>query len=355
MKRIVMILAGGTGGHVFPALAVAELCRQRGFAVEWIGSEQGIEAKLVPAAGITLHSLPMQGWRGKALRAQLRGVVQLLRSTWRAWRLLRRPQVALALGMGGYASAPAGLAAYLAGVPLVIHEQNAAPGLSNRFLAHLARLVLTGFPGVMPGPRTRFVGNPVRASILQLTPPVLRLRPAGPWRILVLGGSQGAAALNRLLPEALAALAQEQSLEVVHQCGEQHVASTRQAYAGMAGRVTVSGFISDMAQAYAQADLVICRAGALTVAELAAAGVASVLIPLPQAVDDHQRRNAEYLSQAGAALLCPQTGLQHAALLELLRPLLQAERLQAMAQKAWELARRDAAMAVMTSCEEVMR
>ncbi len=355
MKPVVMILAGGTGGHVFPALAVAEQWRARGLVVEWIGSATGIEARLVPAAGITLHTLPVRGLRGKGWRERLRALSLLLGATYRAWRLMRRDAVCLALGMGGYASGPAGLAARLAGVPLVIHEQNAAPGLSNRLLAHLASRVLTGFPQVLPGRHTVYVGNPVRAQILAVAPPQQRQRVRAGLHLLVLGGSQGAEALNVLVPQALTLLAQEQSLVVVHQCGERHVAATEQRYAALSGPVDVRGFIDDMAAAYADADLVICRAGALTIAELAAVGVASLLIPLPQAVDDHQRRNAEFLSQNGAAVLCPQQDLDVAGLLAALRPLCVAGRLSAMALQARQLARPQATQAVIEQCDEVMR
>ncbi len=355
MKPVVMILAGGTGGHVFPALTVAEQWRARGLVVEWIGTAAGIEARLVPAVGITLHTLPVRGLRGKGWRERLLALTGLLLATYRAWRLMRRESVCLALGMGGYASAPAGLAARLARVPLVIHEQNAAPGLSNRLLAHLASRILTGFPQVLPSRRTVYVGNPVRPQILALPSPQQRQRIRAELHLLVLGGSQGAEALNVLVPQALARLGEEQALVVLHQCGERHVAATEQRYGALAGRVEVRGFIEDMAAAYADADLVICRAGALTIAELAAVGVASLLIPLPQAVDDHQRRNAEFLSQAGAAVLCPQAGLDGDALLQVLRSLCVAGRLQAMAVQARQLARPQATQAVIEQCDEVMR
>ncbi|NNM51424.1 MAG: undecaprenyldiphospho-muramoylpentapeptide beta-N-acetylglucosaminyltransferase [Pseudomonadales bacterium] len=354
-KTTLMILAGGTGGHVFPALAVAEIWRQRGMNVEWLGTAAGIEARIVPAAGITLHTLPVYGLRGKGWKQRVRAPLPLLKAGWLAWRLMHRQDVALALGMGGYVTGPAGLAARLAGKPLVIHEQNAVAGLSNRWLAPWASRLLTGFPGVFGDQaKASLVGNPVRASIAALPEPRLRQHQEGVLQILVLGGSQGADALNRIVPLALQRLAMECSLRVVHQCGEKHLTLTEERYANLQGKTQVIPFIQDMAAAYLAADLVICRAGALTVAELAAAGVPSLLIPLPSAVDDHQTHNARYLSDAGAAVLCPQVGLDAEKLLAALQPLRDTDRRLSMAKNARALAQPDAAKRVADICQEII-
>ncbi len=353
--KTLMILAGGTGGHVFPALAVAEIWRQRGMNVEWIGTAAGIEARIVPAAGITLHVLPVKGLRGKGWKQRIQAPLPLLKAGWLAWRLMRRQDVAIALGMGGYVTGPAGLATRLAGKPLVIHEQNAIAGLSNRWLAPWATRLLTGFPGVFGQQKQAIqVGNPVRESIANIAEPALRQHPEGKLHILVLGGSQGADALNRVVPQALQRLAESCPLQVVHQCGEKHVATTQQRYVNLSGHSQVVPFIQDMATAYAAADLVICRAGALTIAELAAAGVPSLLIPLPTAVDDHQTHNARYLSDAGAAVLCPQAGLDAETLLAALQPLRDAAKRLSMAHHARALAQPFAAKRVADICQEII-
>jgi UDP-N-acetylglucosamine--N-acetylmuramyl-(pentapeptide) pyrophosphoryl-undecaprenol N-acetylglucosamine transferase len=355
----VLICAGGTGGHVFPGLAVATELREQGVRVAWLGTAQGMEASVVRESGFEFHAVPVRGLRGKGLLrlplTALRALLAVLACLRLLWRL--RPDVVL--GMGGYVSGPAGLAAWLIRRPLVIHEQNAVPGLTNRLLRPLARRVLEAFPGSFPGGRAVHTGNPVRASIRALPDPDQRARTrAGDesLRVLVLGGSQGALALNESVPGALAELARRGPVEVVHQAGARHLEITRAAYAAAGLEVEPVAFIDDMAARYAWADVVICRAGAMTVSELAVVGVASILVPFPFAVDDHQSANARYLSDAGAALLLPQTRLSASVLAKLLGELAASrDRLLDMARAARALARPDAAHRVAALCMEVAR
>jgi UDP-N-acetylglucosamine--N-acetylmuramyl-(pentapeptide) pyrophosphoryl-undecaprenol N-acetylglucosamine transferase len=353
--RPVMIMAGGTGGHIFPGLAVAEVLRARAVPVVWLGAAGALETRLVPARGIDLVTLPVRGVRGKGWGARLAAPWMLSRALLSAWRALRRLRPRSVLALGGYAAGPGGLAAFLQRVPLVVHEQNALPGVTNRVLARLARRVLVGFPGALP--RAEWLGNPVRASIAALPPPVQRFAGRdGRRRLLVLGGSQGARALNLTLPAALALLPARQRPEVWHQCGAQGVADTRAAYAQANIEARIEPFIEAMEQAYAWADLAVCRAGALTLAELAAAGLGAVLVPYPHAVDDHQTRNAQVLVDAGAACLLPERVLDAQALAEQLSALLSApSHLLAMAEAARALARVDAAQRIADVCLEVAR
>lgn len=301
MSGPIVILAGGTGGHVFPGLAVAEALRERGEPVLWIGARGRMEAQLVPARGIALELIDIGALRGRRLTNLLAAPLQLLRAVWQAAAVLRRHRARAVVSFGGFAAGPGGLAAWLLRLPLLVHEQNSRPGLTNRTLARFARRVLTAFPGAFaPSRRVQLVGNPVRAEIASLPEPSVRLAEhAGALRVLVLGGSQGARALNRGVPEALAGTAAE--LDIRHQCGRGQEAATELAYreAGVGARVVP--FIEDMAATWGWADLVVCRAGALTLAEICAAGVPSVLVPLPSAADNHQHFNAEYLVAAGAA------------------------------------------------------
>jgi UDP-N-acetylglucosamine--N-acetylmuramyl-(pentapeptide) pyrophosphoryl-undecaprenol N-acetylglucosamine transferase len=351
----VLILAGGTGGHIFPGLAVAERLRARGIEVAWLGSLQGLENRLVPEAGIELHAIPITGLRGKGGLALLLAPFRLLRACIAALRVLRATRPLSVVSFGGFAAGPGGVAARLLGIPLLVHEQNRVPGLTNRILARHARRVLSGFPDAFPAVlRAEHVGNPVRAAIAALPQPRDRLRDrAGRPRLLVLGGSQGALALNRTLPATLARMPVETRPEVLHQCGARHLEACRAAYAEAGLAATVEPFIADMAAAYAWADLVICRAGALTLAELAAAGVASLLVPFPHAVDDHQSRNAEYFVSAGAAQLLPEHEISPESLAPVLTALLgNRPRLLAMAEAARALARPDAAERVADACLE---
>lgn len=302
----VLILAGGTGGHIFPGLSVAAALQARGVPVAWLGAEGGMETRLVPQHGIAIDTIPVKGLRGKGVATLLAAPFRVLAAVRAALRVLRLRTPRAVVSFGGYAAGPGGIAARLRGTPLLVHEQNRAPGLTNRVLARVARRVLTGFPDTFKGAAEECVGNPVRDAIAALPPPAERFAGReGRPRLLVLGGSQGARALNAALPRALAAL--DGAVEVRHQCGEKLREEAVRAYAEAGVQANVEPFIADMAKAYADADLVVCRAGALTLAELCAAGVASVLVPFPQAVDDHQTRNAEYLVERGAALLVRQS------------------------------------------------
>lgn len=301
----VLIAAGGTGGHVFPALAVAHALRAQGVAVRWLGTRRGLEAELVAAAGFDLSYIDVAGLRGNGLLGWLAAPLRVSRAVAQALGVVRgfRPQVVL--GMGGFVSGPGGVAARLRRLPLVIHEQNAIAGLTNRLLATVASRVLQAFPATFG--RGETVGNPVRAEIAALAPPDARLAGRDrQLRLLVVGGSLGAKALNEAVPKALARLPQEQRPAVLHQTGRANLEQARHAYAAAQVQAQVEPFLSDMAGAYAWSDLVLCRSGALTVAELAAAGAPALLVPFPYAVDDHQSANARYLSEAGAALLLPQ-------------------------------------------------
>lgn len=306
----ILIMAGGTGGHVFPALAVARVLSERGAKVSWLGTRAGLEARLVPAHDLPLHTIDVAGLRGKGLVAWLGAPLRLLRACVQAFRLLRRLGPQLVVGMGGFAAGPGGLAAWLQRRPLVIHEQNAAAGLTNRGLAWLAGTVLQAFPETFaPSRRAVTVGNPVRADILALAEPAVRWAGRDDAvRLLVLGGSGGALAINQRVPAALACLDADKRPQVRHQAGRT-LAEAEAAYAESGASADVSAFIDDMAAAYAWADVAICRSGALTVAELAAAGVPALLVPFPYAVDDHQTANARRLADAGAAVVIQQADL----------------------------------------------
>ncbi|TWI02906.1 UDP-N-acetylglucosamine-N-acetylmuramylpentapeptide N-acetylglucosamine transferase [Luteimonas cucumeris] len=343
-QRPVMILAGGTGGHIFPGLAVAQALRARGVPVAWLGAAGKMETRLVPQHGIEIDTLDVAGVRGKGMATLLLAPFKLFGAVMQARARLRARDVRAVISFGGFAAGPGGLAARSLGLPLVVHEQNRAPGMTNRVLAKFAGRVLTGFPDSFAGTNEEVVGNPVRAEIAAIAPPAERL--AGNHarvRVLVLGGSQGARALNTVLPQALREIGTEQ-LEVRHQCGEKMAAAAQQAYADAGVSASVEPFIADMAQAYAWADLVVCRAGALTLAELCAAGLGAVLVPFPQAVDDHQTRNAQFLVERGAAVLVAEGEGFDERLIAALRPLLaDAGKRRAMAEAARTLARPDAA------------
>ena len=307
----VLIMAGGTGGHVFPALAVARRLRDKGRAVIWLGSPRGIENRLIPDAGIPLERVRVAGLRGKGLISWLLAPFKLLIALWDALRIVSAVRPGVVLGMGGFAAGPGGLAAWLLRRPLVIHEQNAAAGLTNRLLAGLAREVLQAFPGSFTSRvNARSIGNPVRDDILQIPAPDARMADRiGPVRLLVIGGSQGALALNESVAGAVSLLREPADMVVRHQSGEATFDAAVAAYRDSGVDAEVTKFIDDMAAAYAWADVVVCRSGALTVSEVAAAGLGSVLVPFPAAVDDHQTLNARYLVDAGAAVLIPQMEL----------------------------------------------
>jgi UDP-N-acetylglucosamine--N-acetylmuramyl-(pentapeptide) pyrophosphoryl-undecaprenol N-acetylglucosamine transferase len=353
MTRTILIMAGGTGGHVFPGLAVAEAMRERAWNVVWLGNPGGMESTLVPRHGIPMQWVRFGGLRGKGLLTALMLPVNLLRACWQSARALRAVRPAVVLGMGGYVAFPGGVMAALLGRPLVVHEQNSIAGLTNRVLARLADRVLVAFPEALAG--ADWAGNPVRRDVAGLRPPAQRYgERSGPLRLLVVGGSLGAQALNTVVPQALARLPADRRPTVTHQSGRRHLADLQAAYrdAGVAARVV--DFIDDMAAAYGDADLVICRAGAMTVAEVAAAGVASLMVPFPHAVDDHQTHNARFLADRDAALLVAQPDLDPGRLAALLQGL-DRPRLQAIAERARALARPDAAGRVADVCEAVAR
>ena len=308
-NKTVMIMAGGTGGHIFPGLAVAHALKTRGVNVVWLGSEGGMETRLVPEQGFALETLAIKGLRGKGLGSLLKAPVTVAGAIAKAKKLMSRHQPQAVVSFGGYTAGPGGVAAYLQGRPLLVHEQNCAPGLTNRLLARIAKKILTGFPNSFDSVPNTTVGNPVRPEISALAPPEQRYAGrSGATRLLILGGSQGARAINALVPKVVADLSERHAFDIRHQCGEKLREETEQAYrlAGIDARV--EPFIRDMAEAYAWADVVIGRAGALTVSELCAAGVASILIPLPTAVDDHQAKNAEFLKSHGGGWWFRQDG-----------------------------------------------
>jgi UDP-N-acetylglucosamine--N-acetylmuramyl-(pentapeptide) pyrophosphoryl-undecaprenol N-acetylglucosamine transferase len=353
MRRTVMIMAGGTGGHVFPALAIAgELEATRD--VVWLGTERGIEARLVPAAGYPVEWIEVEGLRGKGFGRWLAAPLRLARAVAQARRALRRRRPNVVLGCGGFASGPGGIAAWMSGAPLVIHEQNAVAGLTNRCLAWLAARVAEGFPGSFPAARGAvYVGNPVRAEITAIAPPRQRFAARdGGLRLFVFGGSQGASALNRLVPAAVALLPEGRRPAVLHQTGAKEREATEAAYRAAGVRADIRAFVDDMAAAYGEADLVISRSGAMTVAELAAAGVGSILVPFPAAVDDHQTQNAAWLARTGAAQVVAEAGLTAEELANRLATLFGngRARLLAMAEAARALARPDAAQRVAEMC-----
>lgn len=360
-KLSVLIMAGGTGGHVFPALAVAEELRARGATINWLGTGRGIENRLVPAANINLHLIKVEGVRGRGLTGLVKAPFLIVYALLQAFSVMRQIKPDVVLGFGGFASGPGGLAAKLSGIPLVIHEQNAVAGTTNRLLAKVANKVLAAFPnsfGEAGGEQV--VGNPVREQIKNLV--ALQDRYTGraqqklPLQLLVVGGSLGAKAINELLPPALAELSIDVRPVVWHQTGKGHAEATTSLYMQHQVNAKVTEFIDDMAAAYAWADVVICRAGALTVSELMMAGVASVLIPLPSAIDDHQTFNAKNLTEAGAGIALVQKDLTAAKLAALLlTELAERNHLMSMAEKAQQLAKPNAAAQVADICEEVAR
>jgi UDP-N-acetylglucosamine--N-acetylmuramyl-(pentapeptide) pyrophosphoryl-undecaprenol N-acetylglucosamine transferase len=354
-NRPILVMAGGTGGHVYPALAVAHALQLRSRQIVWLGTHRGIEARVVPAAGIEVEWISIAGLRHKGALAILAAPFRLTLALLQSLRVMFRHRPAAVLGMGGFVSGPGGLAAWLTRRPLVIHEQNAVAGLTNRLLARLARVVLQAFPGSFSATViAETVGNPVRADIAALADPGTRYADrAGPLRLLVLGGSQGALALNKTVPAALALLPQSMRPRVRHQAGERTLEAAASAYAGTDIEVELCPFIEDMAAAYAWADLVVCRAGALTVAELAAAGLPAIFIPYPAAVDDHQTANARGMVEAGAAALLDESELCDETLAAVLRDwLVSRDSLLARARKARLLAQPNALGRITNLCLE---
>ena len=354
MVTRVLIMAGGTGGHVFPALAVAERLRAEGAEVLWMGTRDGLEARVVPRAGIPLATVRIGGLRGKGLLGWLLLPFRMAVAMLQSLTIIMRFRPMAVLGMGGFVTGPGGLTTWLLHKPLLVHEQNAIAGMTNRWLARLATRTMVAFPDALPA--AELTGNPVRSAIEALPPPDERLAGrAGPLRLLVLGGSLGARALNEAVPCAVAGQDEASRPQVWHQTGRDRDEEVRARYAASGVEARVEPFIDDMAAAYAWADLVVCRAGALTIAELTAAGLGAILVPYPHAVDDHQTRNGEYLVAGGAAMLLAEGPELSAALSRALGGFCAEggrERLRDMARAARSLARPDAARAVTRFCME---
>lgn len=357
----VLVMAGGTGGHVFPALAVADELRARGATINWLGTGRGIENRLVPAASIPLHLIKVEGVRGRGIMGLVKAPFLIIYALLQAMTVIRQTKPDVVLGFGGFASGPGGLAAKLLGKPLVIHEQNAVAGTTNRLLAKVANKVLAAFPDAFADAGlAQVVGNPVREQIKNLAAVqeryAERTQQNIPLQLLVVGGSLGAKAINELIPAALHELPATARPVVWHQTGKGHADATTALYMQNQVNAKVTEFIDDMAAAYAWADVVICRAGALTVSELMMAGVAAILIPLPSAIDDHQTFNAKNLTQAGAGIALVQKDLTAAKLAALLSTeLADRHHLMSMAEKAQQLAKPNAAAQVADICEEVAR
>jgi len=352
MSKTILVMAGGTGGHIFPALAVAHKMRDAGWRVVWLGNPEGMEAKLVPQHGFEMVWVKFSALRGKGILRKLLLPLNLLRGFWQGLKAIRQVRPNVVLGMGGYITFPGGMMAALTGVPLVLHEQNSVAGLANRVLAGVADRIVTGFPNVLK--KGEWVGNPVRPEITKIAAPAERFSErSGALRILIIGGSLGAQALNELVPKGMALLGEAEQPQIVHQAGEKHIDTLKANYAAVGVLAHCVSFIEDMAGAYEWADLVICRAGALTIAELAAAGVASILVPFPHAVDDHQTGNARFLVGVGGAFLLPQTELT-AESIALIRNYSRGQLLE-MAEKARSMAKPDATEAVAQLCTDIAK
>jgi UDP-N-acetylglucosamine--N-acetylmuramyl-(pentapeptide) pyrophosphoryl-undecaprenol N-acetylglucosamine transferase len=350
--KSILIMAGGTGGHVFPALAIAKALQEKGYTVSWLGTVHGLENKVIAKTNIPFYTLPSKGLRRKSLFARLMGGLAMGAAFMKAILLMRRLRPNLVVGFGGYASVPGGVAAKIVGVPLVIHEQNALPGLANQFLAKFSKTVLTAFPNVLDQ-HTKVVvtGNPIRAEFKDMLQVPQQPSKSHALRILVLGGSLGAQALNQAVPSALKQLPAGTSIYIKHQCGREHEAMTQTAYAGCTFPYEIHTFLDPVADALAWADLVICRAGAMTISELSYCAKPSILVPYPNAVDDHQTHNARYLSNEGAAILIPQNQLNATTLANILLEFCQyPDKCYTMAHKAKALARPDATEQVVNEC-----
>lgn len=348
-----LIMAGGTGGHIFPGLAVAEALRERGWRVHWLGAPASMESRLVPPRGFALETIAFGGVRGKGLQTLVLLPLKLLRAFWQALQVVRRVQPDVLVGLGGYITFPGGLMGTLAGKPLVLHEQNSVAGMANKVLTGIADRVFTAFPKVFKN--AEWVGNPLRAEFLRQPPPEQRFAGRhGPLRLLVVGGSLGAKALNDTVPQALALMPSAQRPQVIHQSGEKQIDALRANYTAAGVLAELTPFIDDTAQAFADADLIVCRAGASTVTEIAAVGAAALFVPFPHAVDDHQTTNARFLVDAGAAWLVPQPEFTPAALAQKLQSL-QRDQLLEMATKAKQMQKTEAVAAVVSACEQLAK
>ncbi len=347
--KTALIMAGGTGGHIFPGLAVAEALRERGWQVHWLGAPDSMESRLVPPRGFTLHTIAFGGVRGKGVVTLALLPLKLLRAFWQALSVVRRVKPDVLVGLGGYITFPGGMMGVLAGKPLVLHEQNSVAGMANKVLAGVADRMYTAFPKALP--KGEWIGNPLRAAFVQQAAPAERFAGrSGPLRLLVVGGSLGAKALNDTVPQALALLPADQRPQVLHQSGEKQIEALRANYAAVGVQAELTPFIDDTASAFANADIVVCRAGASTVTELAAVGAAALFVPFPYAVDDHQTTNAAFLVHAGAAWCVPQTAFTPQALAERLSSLQRSE-LLSMAERARTVARTDAVATMVAACE----
>lgn len=342
--KTILLMAGGTGGHIFPALAVAQSLRERGHQVVWLGSENSMEARLVPQYEIELHTVAMKGLRGNGLKRKLAMPMMVYKAVQSVKKLLRERKIDAVVGFGGFVTFPGGLAAKLSGIPIVVHEQNAVAGMANKQLAKWAARLLYAFPEAFPNAdKTGWVGNPVRADIAALPEPQTRFAErSGSLNMTVIGGSLGARAFNELLPQALSLLPENQCPNVIHQTGRGNLAAVQADYAQRGLAVQCVEFIDDMTAVYRDSDILLCRAGALTVAELAAAGLGALLVPFPHAVDDHQTANARYFVATQAGLLLPQAQLQPENLADILAQLTR-EQCQQWAQNARTLAMPDSA------------
>jgi UDP-N-acetylglucosamine--N-acetylmuramyl-(pentapeptide) pyrophosphoryl-undecaprenol N-acetylglucosamine transferase len=350
-------MAGGTGGHIFPGLALAEALRSKGWQVHWLGHPQGLEADLVKPRGFSFEAVAFSGLRGKGVLAWFWLPLRLIKAFWQSLQVVRRVQPDVLLGLGGYISFPGAMMGVLWGKPLVLHEQNSVAGMANRVLAHVADRVYTAFPGalraVLSGSNKgqEWVGNPLRSEFINQPAPAQRFAGrSGPLRLVVVGGSLGAQVFNEVVPQALALLPKAQRLEVLHQSGARHLEAVRSRYQLAGVQAELTPFIEDTAVAFAKADVVLCRAGASTVTELAAVGVAALLVPFPYAVDDHQTANANFLTAQGAGQLIPQTGLTPQFLADLLSTL-SRDKLQQWAENARRLAKLDAVDQLVRACE----
>lgn len=353
MSKTALIMAGGTGGHIFPGLAVAQALRERGWKVHWLGAPESMESRLVPAQGFTLETIDFSGVRGKGLVTLALLPLRLLKAFWQALAVVRRVKPDVVVGLGGYISFPGGMMAVLAGKPLVLHEQNSVAGMANRVLAGVADRVFTAFPKVFA--KGQWVGNPLRPAFTQQPLPAARFAGrSGPLRLLVVGGSLGARALNDVVPQALALIPADLRPQVLHQSGAKQIDALRANYAAAGVDATLTPFIDDTAQAFADADVIVCRAGASTVTEIAAVGAAAVYVPFPSAVDDHQTTNARFIVDAGGGWLLPQGELGAEMLSNMLQNM-QRSTLLERAEQAKNMQKIEATTAVVRACEELAR
>ena len=348
-----LIMAGGTGGHIFPGLAVAEALRERGWRVHWLGAPGSMESRIVPPRGFALETIDFGGVRGKGFKTLFLLPLRLLRAFWQALQVVRRVQPDVLVGLGGYITFPGGMMGTLLGKPLVLHEQNSVAGMANKVLAGIADRVFTAFPQVLK--KAEWVGNPLRAEFLRQPAPEVRLAGrTGPLRLLVVGGSLGAKALNDTVPQALALMPADQRPLVLHQSGEKQIDALRANYSASGVQAELTPFIDDTAQAFADADLIVCRAGASTVTEIAAVGAAALFVPYPHAVDDHQTTNARFLADAGGAWVVRQTELTPQMLAHKLQTV-QREQLINMGRKAKHMEKTNAVAAVVAACEQLAK